>query len=99
MKKTTIVLVLLLILLGFYKLGYDSGYEEGIITRPVVSIKYISALEEAKRCDEWGGKFYLSSRWGIYPISDKGNWATLKCTKTYTEGNKEINEKLFDYSL
>ena len=82
---------------GHY-LGNKRGFDQGIsfaTTEP----KIISALEEKKKCDKWNGDFYFDSRWEIYPLNEEGNYGKIKCNKTYTEGNKEITETLFDYQF
>jgi hypothetical protein len=61
-------------------------------------IKEMSVLTEEKRCKEWGGKFY------VY-IFSPDKWKpelgklSVSCKKSYTEGNKEINETLFENEI
>ena len=66
--------------------------------------KEISVLAEKKRCDEAKGEFNLEGEIIFNPISERWNWDELSkfnmsCTKSYTEGNKQITEEIFNYEF
>ena len=60
---------------------------------------YVYILAERKECDEWGGIFSVG--WEL--TKDVGltfqKEENISCTKSYTEGNKEIKETLFNYEF
>ena len=97
MKYTIkIITIIILIIISFAVNGqwaYNKGYNKGNNTR------IISFSAEKENCKVWGGELYLAVRWNNYPLSDKENWAKMKCVKSYTQDNKEITETLFNYNL
>lgn len=62
-------------------------------------IKSVSLIQEKQRCkNKWNGDFRLDY-YNEFPDLKIQGWGNMKCTKTYTEGNKEITETLFDYDF
>lgn len=61
--------------------------------------KEISILKEQKECKEWGGEFYFDDGKNYGWRNPEEAKMEFSCTKTYTEGNKEITETLFDYKF
>ena len=92
-KITTIVIFVIVAFLLNGQWAYNRGYKKGLHQETI----YFS--EELVICEKQKGKLYVSSTWGISPVSDFGNWANIKCVKSYTEGDKEITETLFNYEF
>lgn len=84
--------------------GFDEPTYFPIAGRPEASstqhTQIVSVLEEHKKCEEWGGKFYFSeiSSYINQPAGEKIS-AIISCDKSYDEGNKHIQESLFEYNL
>ena len=92
-KVITIIIFIIVVFLFSGQWAYKKGYEKGLHQETI----YLP--EELIICKKQEGKLYVSSGWGASPVTDFGNWANIKCVKSYTEGNKEITETLFDYNF
>lgn len=101
MKNIIISSILLVLsIVGIFCLGYFSYHpeKENII---VPSYNYVSIVKEKKECDDKGGKFVIYNgrqAWSGYRSKDL-DFIYLTCNKEIFEGNKTINEKIFDYKL
>lgn len=85
---TYIKIIIALILgsiMGWY-IGYEASLKNVITTE-------ISVITEIENCKKWQGVFTSSSElWSPKVFA-------MSCRKTYTEGNKEIIETLFNYFI
>ena len=59
--------------------------------------KLVFILEEEQRCKKWRGELFARGK--IDDDSRIDDELIIKCTKSYTQDNKEITETLFDYKF
>jgi len=106
-KEILIVLPLLFLLACTFLLGRITAPETWVYphmaSSTIMSTHTIFIAEEYERCKELRGVFFANVGFPQFFVNAlnqmESNYGTMSCTKTYTEGNKEITETLFTYTF
>mgnify|MGYP001569851538 CR=1 FL=1 len=88
----TYIKIGLAIIVTFFGGWYFGQHSNDITIKNVITTE-ISVITEIENCKKWQGVFTSSSElWSPKVFA-------MNCRKTYTEGNKEITETLFEYFI